>query len=58
MAAAQRVLYGRSDATRFAAEEFLPRSVKPSGNCCRRIRELNAPLRRACFPTMWRCRSP
>src|SRR5262249_39719305 len=24
MAAAQRVLYGRSDATRFAAEEFLP----------------------------------
>jgi PAS domain S-box-containing protein len=37
MAAAQRVLYGRSDATRFAAEEFLPavcdtiRQLLPSG---------------------------
>jgi len=37
MAAAQRVLYGRSDATRFAAEEFLPavcetiRQLLPAG---------------------------
>jgi two-component sensor histidine kinase len=36
MAAAQRVLYGRSDATRFAAEEFLP-------SVCETIRQLLPP---------------
>jgi PAS domain S-box-containing protein len=36
MAAAQRVLYGRSDATRFAAEEFLPA-------VCETIRQLFPP---------------
>ena len=36
MAAAQRVLYGRSDATRFAAEEFLPA-------VCETIRQLLPP---------------
>ena len=36
MAAAQRVLYGRSDASRFAAEEFLPA-------VCETIRQLLAP---------------
>lgn len=36
MAAAQRVLYGRSDATRFAAEEFLPA-------VCQTIRQLQPP---------------
>jgi len=36
MAAAQRVLYGRSDASRFAAEEFLP-------SVCQTIRQLLPP---------------
>ena len=39
MAAAQRVLYGRSDATRFAAEEFLPA-------VCETIRQLLPPQAR------------
>jgi PAS domain-containing protein len=58
MAAAQRVLYGRSDATRFGRKNSCRQSAKPSGNCCRRIRELIAASRAACFPTTWRCRSP
>jgi two-component sensor histidine kinase len=44
MAAAQRVLYGRSDATRFAAEEFLPA-------VCETIRQLLPPdTRIECSP--------
>src|SRR6185369_16544428 len=39
MAAAQRVLYGRSDATRFAADEFLPA-------VCETIRQLLPPQAR------------
>ncbi|WP_247837331.1 PAS domain S-box protein [Bradyrhizobium sp. 200] len=41
MAAAQRVLYGRSDATRFAAEEFLP-------VVCQTIRQLLPEARIEC----------